>query len=66
MTEEEIIDMAQRVVKAYFLDLAKNGPIDIFDFTDSVMGRAGADMNRCTEVDKKAIRIIQQVARDLL
>lgn len=66
MDEDQLIEMAQRAVKAYIFDLARNGPADIFDFTDEVMKKANCDMTRCTEVDKLAIRIIQQIARDLL
>lgn len=67
MTSPTVEELAQRVVRAYIMDLARNGPIDICQFTDEVL-RYEADGNTsiATEVDKAAIAILQQIGRDLL
>jgi len=67
MSNADVVELAQRVVKAYITDLARNGPIDISQFTDEILQfECGGDMSMATEVDIAAIAIIRQIGQDLL
>lgn len=67
MSDTRVTELAQRVVQDYIKDLARNGPIDICQFTDEVLRyEANGDTSIATEVDKAAIAILQQIGRDLL
>ena len=61
-----VTELAQRVVRDYITDLARNGPADISSFTDDVLKFEAGDMSLATEVDQAAIRILQQIGKDLL